>query len=92
MSTLAHEKPVVRHYTVTPDMPASVNGHKVEIIDPFEVQLSFTDAETISLHRDSAEAISEVIEFARKRGLLPRSVVTANAVCTRERLKKAKRA
>lgn len=91
MSTTQHAKPVVRHFTITPDMPTTVNGHAVDIIEPFEVELSFTEAEIKAVQRDSAESLGEAIEFARKRGMLPPEVITANAVCTRERMKKAKR-
>lgn len=90
MSTIT-ESPrnkVVRHFVITPH-EAHVNGHTVSVDEPFEVELRYSEADIVTLHRDSEQSLGEAIEFARKNGKLPRAIVTATAACVRERLRRA---
>lgn len=85
MSTIV-ESPVnrvIRRYAIT---PGTVQGRKVA--NDVVVSLRYTEDEALFLHRESKAAVNEALDFARRRGMLPKGI-EAEAVCVLESLRRA---
>lgn len=78
---------VIRRYAIEPQ-ETTINGHRVDVPAPFEVALRYSEADIVTLQRDSQAALGEAIDFARRRGMLPKGVA-ADVVCVRETLRRA---
>lgn len=78
---------VIRRWAITP-INTTINGHRVDVAECIEVALRHTELEAANLHRESKAAVNEALDFARRRGMLPKGV-EASAVCILESLRRA---